>query len=65
VFLNEVIVMNACPLPQRLIACHAHTVLVLLANAYMEMVCVDPEAKPVEQHWIIRRTVDYSRITLQ
>ena len=57
--------MNAYPLPQRLVACHAHTVLVLLANAYMEMVCVDPEAKPVEQHWIIRRTVDYSRITLQ
>lgn len=44
---------------------HVHTVLVLLANAYMEMTCVDPWARSIDQHWVIRRTVDYSRITLQ
>jgi hypothetical protein len=42
-----------------------HTVLVMLANAYMEMTCIDPWETEVRRHWVIRRTVDYSRICLQ
>jgi hypothetical protein len=42
-----------------------HTVIVLLANCYMELACWDMERKPVERHWAIRRTVDFSRICLQ
>lgn len=39
-----------------------HTVLVLLANAYMELTCIDPWMVESKRHWVIRRTVDYSRI---
>jgi len=42
-----------------------HTEITLLANAYMEMFCWDMWEAPTKRHWIIRRTVDYSRICLQ
>jgi hypothetical protein len=42
-----------------------HTVLVLLANAYMEVACPNPEAPEMSRCWVIRRTVDYSRICIQ
>lgn len=38
---------------------HLRTVLVLLANCYMETVCVDPEQAIMQRHWVIRRYVDY------
>ena len=38
-----------------------HTVLILLANCYMEMVCVDPEKPELQRHWLIRRTVDLAK----
>ena len=41
-----------------------HTVIVLLANAYLELVCVDPELPPLRRHWRVRRTVDYSAVCL-
>ena len=41
-----------------------HTVLVLLSGCYMEMACVDPEKPELQRHWLIRRTVDYSRVVL-
>ena len=43
---------------------HLHTALFLLANCYMEMVCVDPEKPELQRHWIIRRTVDYGSVVL-
>jgi hypothetical protein len=42
-----------------------HTEITLLANAYMEMFCWDMWEVATKRHWIIRRTVDYSRICLQ
>lgn len=42
-----------------------HTVIVLLANAYMEIACPDMEAPELHRHWVIRRTVDYSQICIQ
>jgi hypothetical protein len=42
-----------------------HTVLVLLAGGYLEVVCPNMEAPEMLRHWVIRRTVDYSRICLQ
>lgn len=42
-----------------------HTVITLLANAYIEMTCWDMWEPETKRHWIIRRTVDYWRITLQ
>lgn len=39
-----------------------HTVLVLLANAYMEIACPDMEMPEMRRHWSIRRTVDYAAI---
>jgi hypothetical protein len=37
-----------------------HTVLVMLANAYMEIACADMGAPEMQRHWQIRRTVDYA-----
>lgn len=42
-----------------------HTVIVLLANAYMEITCSDMDAPEMSRHWVIRRTVDYSRVCIQ
>lgn len=42
-----------------------HTVIVLLANAYLEVVCWDYDLPALQQHWVIRRTVDLSRVCLQ
>jgi hypothetical protein len=44
---------------------YVHTVLVLLANAYMELACPNMEQPEMRRRWVIRRTVDYSRICLQ
>jgi len=42
-----------------------HTVIVLLASAYMELCCIDPWLPEQKRHWVIRRTVDYSRVCMQ
>jgi hypothetical protein len=42
-----------------------HTVIVLLANAYIELCCFDPWLPELQRHWVVRRTVDYSGICLQ
>jgi len=39
-----------------------HTVLILLANAYMEVACPDMEAPEMRRHWLIRRTVDFRNV---
>ena len=39
-----------------------HTVLVLLANAYMEIACPDMEQPELARHWFIRRSVDYGSV---
>lgn len=41
-----------------------HTVIILLANAYMEIACFDPEQPELKRHWVIRRTADYSKVCL-
>jgi hypothetical protein len=42
-----------------------HNVIILLANAYMELTCIDPWMIESKRHWVIRRTVDYNRICIQ
>jgi len=42
-----------------------HTVITPLANAYLESACFDMWLPEALRHWALRRTVDYSRITLQ
>ena len=42
-----------------------HTVITPLANAYIEVACGHMHLPETQRHWTIRRTVDYSRITLQ
>lgn len=44
---------------------HVHTVIVLLANGYLEIACPDYGLPELRRHWLIRRTVDYSAITIQ
>lgn len=39
-----------------------HTVIVLLANAYMEIACPDMELPEMRRHWLIRRTVDLGSV---
>jgi hypothetical protein len=39
-----------------------HTVLVLLANGYLEVSCPNYEASELRRHWVIRRTVDYRNV---
>jgi hypothetical protein len=41
------------------------TSITILANAYMEVACIDPWLAPLLRHYIIRRTVDYNSICLQ
>lgn len=38
------------------------TTLTLLANGYLEIVCIDPWLPPLRRHYSIRRTVDYCSI---
>lgn len=42
-----------------------HTEIVLLACAYLEVLCYDYWLPENRRHWVVRRTVDYSRICLQ
>lgn len=42
-----------------------HNVIVLLAGCYMELTCIDPWLPDLKRHWVIRRTVDYSRVCMQ
>jgi len=42
-----------------------HTVITPFSNAYIECACCDMHLPETKRHWTIRRTVDYSRITLQ
>jgi uncharacterized tellurite resistance protein B-like protein len=42
-----------------------HTVIIVLANAYLEIACADYDLPEMQRHWVIRRTVDLSRICLQ
>lgn len=44
---------------------HIHTAIVLLANGYLEVACFDMERTELRRHWVVRRTVDYSRICIQ
>jgi hypothetical protein len=39
-----------------------HTVIVLLANAYIEIACPDMELPEIRRHWLIRRTVDLKHV---
>lgn len=39
-----------------------HTVLILLANGYIETACYDMWLPEMKRHWILRRTVDYGQI---
>ena len=39
-----------------------HTVLVLLANAYLEIACPDMEQPELRRHWLMRRTVDLNHV---
>jgi hypothetical protein len=39
-----------------------HTVLVLLANAYMEIACPNMELPELRRSWLIRRTVDLNNV---
>jgi hypothetical protein len=41
------------------------TSITILANGYMEIICIDPWLEPLKRHYIIRRTVDYASICLQ
>jgi hypothetical protein len=42
-----------------------HTVIILLANAYMELTCIDPWMPELKRHWVLRRTVDYRNVCMQ
>lgn len=39
-----------------------HTVIVLLANAYLEISCPNMEQPEMRRHWLMRRTVDYRNV---
>jgi hypothetical protein len=39
-----------------------HTVLVMLANGYLEVSCPDMDLPEMLRHWTIRRTVDYRHV---
>lgn len=39
-----------------------HTVLVMLANGYLEVACPDMDQPEMRRHWTIRRTVDYRNV---
>jgi len=42
-----------------------YTVIVLLANGYLELACPDMDLPEFKRHWLYVRTVDYSQIVLQ
>ena len=39
--------------------------IVLLANGYLELVCLNPWDLPMRRVYVCRRTVDYNAICLQ
>jgi hypothetical protein len=39
-----------------------HTVIVVLANAYIEIACADMYLPEMQRHWSIRRTVDLAQV---
>jgi hypothetical protein len=39
-----------------------HTVIIVLANAYIEVVCADMYLPEIKRHWVVRRTVDLSQV---
>ncbi|WP_260854704.1 hypothetical protein [Paraburkholderia sp. BCC1884] len=41
------------------------TSIALLANGYLEILCIDPWLAPVCRHYVVRRTVDYDDVCLQ
>ncbi len=41
------------------------TSIALLANGYLEIVCVDRWLPPLYRHYVVRRTVDYKFDCLQ
>jgi hypothetical protein len=41
------------------------TSIALLANGYLEIICMDPWAPPLCRHYVVRRTVDYKAVCLQ
>jgi hypothetical protein len=38
------------------------TSITILSGGYMEIACIDPWLAPLLRHYVIRRTVDYSRV---
>ncbi|MGF6773677.1 hypothetical protein P3T18_006191 [Paraburkholderia sp. GAS199] len=41
------------------------TSITLLANAYMEIVCVNPWMPALQRRYVVRRMVDYGAVCLQ
>jgi hypothetical protein len=39
-----------------------HTVIIVLANAYLEVACADMYLPEMQRHWIVRRTVDLAQV---
>jgi hypothetical protein len=39
-----------------------HTVIIVLANAYLEVVCADMYLPEMKRHWVVRRTVDLAQV---
>lgn len=39
-----------------------HTVIVLLANGYLEVACFDMDRSELRRHWVVRRTVGYESV---
>jgi hypothetical protein len=39
-----------------------HTVIIVLANAYLEIACADMYLPEIKRHWVVRRTVDLSQV---
>lgn len=39
-----------------------HTVIIVLANAYLEVACADMYMPEIQRHWIVRRTVDLAQV---
>jgi hypothetical protein len=40
------------------------TMIVLLANAYIEVVCINPWLPPILRKWSIVRTVNYEAVDI-
>lgn len=39
-----------------------HTVIIVLANAYLEVACADMYLPEMKRHWVVRRTVDLAQV---